>query len=55
MAGCPVKLQIQVKGMNVITRSKVCWGWSGGVSKLPSGRGGSLRVGVSQTPYLRKR
>jgi hypothetical protein len=55
MAGCPVALQIGVNGTNCPARRRPCRGFSGGESKDPNERGGSLTVGVSQTSYLRKK
>lgn len=50
MAGCPVTLQIGVKGTNSLARSRPVSGLSGMESKVPSNTGGSPRVGVKEVP-----
>jgi hypothetical protein len=55
IAGCPVALQIGVKGTNCSALRRPCRGFSGGESNDPNGRGGSLSVGVNQISYFRKK
>lgn len=55
MAGCPVALISGVNGTKVAERRRPRMGSSGVGSKLPSGRGGSARVGVSQTSQSPKK
>src|SRR5262249_15066942 len=55
IAGWPVILQIGVNGAKAPARLIPRMGSSGGESKLPSGRGGSARVGVSHTSYRSKK
>jgi hypothetical protein len=49
MAGCPVMLQIGVKGTKELARKKASRGFLAGASNVPRGTGGSASVGVSHT------
>jgi len=49
MAGCPVALQIGVKGTNSADFLHAAMGSSGVDTKVPSGMGGDPRVGVRTT------